>query len=137
MRSIHLLIAGSLLASCTAAPPPAGVAAAPPGELQRMLAGKVPGRPISCLPSYQSNDMRVIDGRTLAFRNGVGGTVYVAHLSPGCEAITSGANALVSRQIGGSGMCQGDIQQVEDMMAHVNSGSCTIEQIVPFSTPGR
>jgi hypothetical protein len=132
MRSISLLIAGTLLASCTAAAyePPARTARSET-RLQQMLAGKIARPPISCLPNYNANDMTVIDGRTLAFRQ-TSNTTYIMHLSQGCDLLGSGPYALLSRQFGGQGLCRGDIQQVIDTMAHTTVGSCTIADIVPY-----
>jgi hypothetical protein len=76
--------------------------------------------------------MSVIDGRTVAFRRGTG-TVYIVHLTPGCEMATGGSPyALLSRQFGGAGLCRGDIQQVVDLTNHITVGSCTIGSIIPY-----
>jgi hypothetical protein len=136
MRIMSLLIAGTMIASCTNAPPPPYMARSPSGErtYQRLLVGKVPGRPLSCLPHYYANDMSVIDGRTVAFRVS-SRTTYIMHLSAGCEMLGSGTYALLSRQFTGPGMCQGDIQQVVDTLNHINVGSCTITDIIPYTRP--
>ena len=136
MRSIPLLVAAGLLASCTNASPPPYMSRSPSGEraYQMLVANKVPGQPISCLPHYYSNDMSIIDGRTVAFRVS-SRTSYVMHLGPGCEMLGSGTYALVSRQYGGVGMCRGDIQSVVDMMNHSSAGNCVITDIVPYTRP--
>lgn len=136
MRCIPLLIAGSMLGSCMNASPPPYMSRSPSGEraYQTLLAGKVPGRPVSCLPNYSSNDMSIIDGRTIAFRVGTG-TTYLMHLNPGCEMLGSGNYALLSRQYGSPGLCTGDIQSVVDTLNHINVGSCTIADIVPYHRP--
>jgi hypothetical protein len=131
MRSISLLIAATILTSCTTAPPPPAPSARAQLQYQRLIAGKVPQAPITCLPSYNANDMTIIDGRTIAFRLG-SATTYIMHLTPGCEMIGGGTYALLSRQIGGTGLCRGDIQQVIDTMNHITVGSCTIADIVPY-----
>jgi hypothetical protein len=135
MRSISLLIAGSLIASC-AAPPPPYMTRNPSGErsYQMLVGGKVPGRPLSCLPHYDANDMTIIDGRTIAFKMG-SRTTYIMHLSAGCEMLGTGNYALLSRQFASPGMCQGDIQSVVDTLNHTNMGSCTITDIIPFTRP--
>ena len=135
MRIIPLLIAGTVLASCTNAPPPPYMARSPSGEMayQKLLAGKVPGAPISCLPHYDANDMKVIDGQTVAFSVGRR-TTYIMHLSTGCEPLGSGTYALLSRQFGSTGMCRGDIESVVDTMNRITVGSCTVEDIVPYTT---
>jgi hypothetical protein len=137
MRGTLLLLLGATLASCTNAPEPAA-APSPKAEAKfaSLTAGKVAGPPVNCVPNYNTNDQGVIDGRTLSFRVGTG-TVYIVHLTPGCESIGSGPYALLSRQYGGMGLCRGDIQQVIDTMAHITVGSCTIGDIVPYTKPGR
>ena len=134
MRSIHLLIAGTLLASCTAAPPgPPPPSASGQRAAQNLLTGKVAGQPMSCLPPYNSDkNMSVLDGRTIAF-NPSPNTVYVVKLTPGCENLDGGPYALVSKQAGGLGLCQGDIQQVVDTMSRINAGSCTVAEIIPYT----
>ena len=136
MRTMFLLIAGALLGSCTTAPPAPYAARSPSGQraYESLLTGKVPGAPVNCLPSYNANDMSVIDSHTLAFRVGTG-TVYLMHLTEGCDMLGSGNYALLSRQFGTPGLCRGDVQQVVDTMNHVNAGSCTIADIVPYTRP--
>jgi hypothetical protein len=138
MRGLSLLLLGASLASCTTAPPgPEAVTSTPSGQRAAvaLLTGKVPGRPMSCLPNYSANDMTVLDSRTVAFRQGTA-TTYLVHLTPGCELAGAGPYALVSRQVGGLGLCQGDIQEVMDTLNHMTVGSCTIEGIVPYVRPG-
>lgn len=132
MRSIPLLIAASLFLSC--AGPPPNIERSPSGQraYDTLLAGKVPGPPVSCLPHYNSNDMTIIDGRTVAFRVG-SRTTYIMHLTQGCEMMGGGTYALLSRQFGGTGMCRGDIEQVVDTLNHMNVGSCTVADIVPYT----
>lgn len=136
MRGISLLIAGTILASCSNAPPPPYMARSPTGEraYQTLLAGKVPGRPLSCLPNYNANDMTIIDGRTIAFRVG-SRTTYIMHLTQGCEMLGGGSYALLSRQYGGPGTCRGDIQSVVDTLNHMTVGSCTVGEIIPYTRP--
>lgn len=133
MRSIPVLIAASLLASC-AGPPPPYMERSPSGQraYEAMLAGKVPGHPISCLQNYLATDQTVIDGRTIAYRVG-SRTTYVMHLTQGCEQLGGGTYALLSRQYGSLGMCRGDIERVVDTMNHMTVGSCTIMDIVPYT----
>ena len=69
MRSISLLLIGAALAGCsTTAQPPADADRRKPGAVAALLAGKVAGPPVSCLPSYRANDMTVIDEDTVTFR---------------------------------------------------------------------
>lgn len=135
MRGISLLLLGAMLGSCTAAAEQPAMRS-PSGQraYASLLTGKVAGPPISCLPSYNANDMSVIDGRTIAFRRGTG-TVYIVHLSEGCGLLGGGPYALLSKPVGGSGICRGDIQQVIDTLNHITVGSCVVADIIPYTRP--
>lgn len=135
MRKLALLSVGLVLASCAAAPDPTASSARSQQQLQRLLAGKVPARPISCLPSYSQNDMQIIDGRTVAFRIGMR-TLYLVHLSPGCELLGRGNYALFTKEFGGMGLCRGDIARVFDTSSRMTVGSCGVGEIVPYTTAG-
>ena len=136
MRSIPLLCLSAMLASCSMAPQP--MMRSPSGQrsYDMLLAGKVPGPQLSCLPRYNANDMSVIDGRTVGFRVGTG-TVYLMHLSEGCSLLGTGSYALLTKQYGGLGLCRGDIAQVVDTMNRQTVGSCVVQDITSFTRPGR
>jgi hypothetical protein len=136
MRGISLLLLGATLTACTAgAEQPPTRSPRAQQEYLSLLAGKTARPEVNCLQSYNANDMTVIDGRTLAFRRGTG-TVYLMHLTPGCEMLGGGTYALLSRQYGGTGLCRGDIQQVIDTTNRITVGSCTIGAIIPYVRPG-
>jgi hypothetical protein len=134
MRVISLLLAGGLLASCTTAPEPTARAANKQAELAQLLAGKVALRAQSCLPHYQSGDMRVIDENTVAFRDGARRT-FVAHLNGGCSNLGSGGTALVTHQFGSGDLCRGDIARVVDTLNGFTVGSCSFGDFVPYVGP--
>jgi hypothetical protein len=128
---MSLLLLGATVASCSTPAEQPGRSPRAQQQYQMLVAGKTPRPEISCLPSYNANDMTVIDGRTLAFRRGTG-SVYIVNLTPGCELAGGGGYALVSRQFGGQGLCRGDIQQVSDLTNRITVGSCTIASITPY-----
>ncbi len=135
MRSVSLLLIGAALASCTTAPPAPERSADKQRELQTLLAGKTAGRPVSCMQNYNAYDMRVIDGRNVVFRQG-SRSLYLMHLSPGCYLLGGPSYALLTKQFGGMGYCQGDIVHVIDTTSRMTVGSCGIDQIVPYSARG-
>jgi len=92
MRVITLALAGAMLASCTTTPQQATRSPDKQAEFAQLVAGKVAQKPISCLPHYQSGDMRVIDEDTVAFRDG-GRRTFVAHMNGGCSNLGSGGTA--------------------------------------------
>ncbi|MFL6722024.1 MAG: hypothetical protein ACJ8FT_09525 [Sphingomonas sp.] len=134
MRVIFMLIAGAMVASCTTAPDLPTREPAKQAELQQLLVGKVAQQPISCLPHYRSNDMRVIDDQTIAFRDGSART-YVSHMLGSCSDLASGHYALVTRQFGSADLCRGDIARVVDTLNGFTVGSCSFGDFVPFVRP--
>jgi hypothetical protein len=139
MRSvIPLTLMAATLAGC-AAPSPQATAMAQAkaqAKLNQLLAGKVPGRPQACLASYRANDMIVIDDYTLAFRDGTN-RVWINKPAGGCNLLSAGPYALVTRNVGGMGLCRGDIGRVVDTLSHTTVGSCVMSDFVPYMTPGR
>jgi hypothetical protein len=134
MRRISLLLIGGALVACTttAAEQPIRSVKAQK-EYDQLLTGKVAGAPISCLPSYNQNDMVVIDERTVAFRQG-SSRVYVNHMQGGCTNL-GGPYALVTRTFGSAQLCRGDIGQVVDLTNHFTVGSCVFGDFVPYTRP--
>jgi hypothetical protein len=115
-------------------PSPAQVAQSQ-AQFAQLTAGKVAGAPMSCLPTFRSNDMIVIDDDTIAFRNGPG-QVYINHMEGGgCLNLKGGRNTLVTRTPGPN-LCRGDIAQVVDLTAHIPLGSCVFGDFVPYKRVG-
>lgn len=134
MRRISLLLIGAAITGCsTTAQPPAMRSAENQAKFERLLAGKVAGPPVSCLPSTRANDMTVIDEDTVLFRQG-SSRVYVGHIAGGCNMLGQGGYALVTRQVGSSGLCHGDIATVVDTHSGFTVGSCVIGDFVPYSS---
>jgi hypothetical protein len=135
MRVISVLIAGAVLASCTAGYEPGPMRTAEKQrEYQQLLLGKVPQQPVSCLPHYRSGDMRTIDEQTILFRDG-SNRVYVAHMQGGCSGLGRGSTALVTRQFGSANLCRGDIAQVVDTLNRFPVGSCVFGDFTPYVRP--
>ncbi|MEO5971882.1 MAG: hypothetical protein ABIP91_00750 [Sphingomicrobium sp.] len=132
---MSLLIAAAALGACTTAPQPETRSAKAEAHLQKLLAGKVAGPPMTCLPHYRSNDMVVIDDNTLIFRSG-SRRVYRNDLQGGgCSRIGSGHYALLTRLYGGSSLCRGQIAEVVDVANGITVGSCVIGDFVPYTRP--
>jgi hypothetical protein len=132
MRGMSLLLAAATLAGCSTAPPVQRTAQAE-DDLTRALVGKVAQPAVSCLRSFRSGNMTVIDDGTILFREGR--TVYRNDLNGGtCSGLGSGYYALVTKQFG-SGLCRGDIAQVMDVSNGITVGSCIIGDFVPYTTP--
>jgi hypothetical protein len=136
MRGMSLLIAGAVLASCTTAPEQPTRTAKAEQQYQQLLAGKVAQPPVGCMPTFQANDMVVIDEKTIAFKFG-SNKVYVAHMQTGCTGLNgAGSYALVTKRLGSSGYCRGDIADVTDTLNRFSVGSCVFGDFTPYVRAG-
>ena len=137
MRPIALLLLGTGLLSCTTAPPSPSRAARSAAQLQSLIAGKTAQAPLSCLPSYSAaSDMVVIDENTVAFRSGPS-RVYVAHMNGPCSNLDGAGNyALLTKPVGGTGLCRGEIAQVIDTSTRLTVGTCSFGDFIPYVRTG-
>lgn len=133
MRAIPLLLAAAALSSCATQPPAPTRTAEAQAEFLKLTADRVPGAPISCLPSYRAGNMIPIDNSTVVFKHG--SRVYVNHLIGECSQLKSGFYTLVTRS-SGPGLCRGDIADVADVRAGTIVGACAIGDWVPYSKRG-
>ena len=136
MRVLSIILAGATLAGCNSVPQPMTRTPDQQAQFARLTGDKVAGPPVSCLPSWNQNDMSVIDSRTGAFRVGTG-TVNIVNLTDGCSMLGVGSYAMRTRSFGGMGLCNGDIVQVVDTLnGGASGGSCTVASIIPYTRPG-
>ena len=130
MRLLIFATAAIGLAACaTAMSQPEQRSAKAQATYDRLLAGKTAGRPAKCLPLQRSNDMEVIDDDTILYRDGR--TTYVNQPLGGCNMLSRGSYAMVTRSFG-SQMCSGDIATVVDTHSGVTVGSCALGDFVPY-----
>jgi hypothetical protein len=133
MRTISFLLVGAALTSCAATPEPPTRSAQSARQYDQLLAGKVAQAPVNCLPSYNANDMVVIDESTVAFKQG-SSRVYVNHMQGGCTNL-GGGYALLTKGFSGTGLCRGDVAQVVDIRNHMTVGSCAFGEFIPYVRP--
>jgi hypothetical protein len=132
-NSIILASAALILASCstaTSAPTRSPRAAK---ELADALAGRVAGPPQRCISNWPHVEAQTIDDWTILYREG--NTVYVQNPRGGCPGLASGARTLITRQVGTSQMCDGDINQTVDLLSHTGGAACVFGPFIPYTKP--
>lgn len=130
MRIPVFLLMASALTACSTAPQPQARSTEAQAKLQQLLAGRVAGQPIQCLPRWSTDRMVTIDDSTIAFEDG--GTVYVNNLRGECANLASGFYTLVTRSSGGGGLCRSEIAHVVDITTGHTVGSCSLGEFVPY-----
>lgn len=130
---ILALSAAAVLGSCSTAPAPEVRSPRAQKELTAALAGRVAGKPVTCLPSYRADNMQIIDDWTILFKDGR--TVYVQNPRGGCSGIGNHRNVLVTRLWGASQLCSGDISHLVDLSTGIGGGACVFSDFVPYTRP--
>jgi hypothetical protein len=102
-------------------------------KFDRELAGLVPGRPQSCLPSSSRAALVAARGPTLLFREG--STVYANSTGGGCSSLADGQDTLVTENFGSS-LCRGSLAKVVDLRSGgFLRGTCVLGDFTPYRRP--
>lgn len=134
MRKILIAsAAAAVLAACSTSTEPPVRSAEDQAKYLKLIEGRVAGAPVSCLPSWDANDMRVIDDQTIVFGQR-SSRVYVANLRSPCDNLGQPGFALVTRTPG-TGMCDGDIATIVQTSSGMPAGSCVIGTFTPYTRP--
>jgi hypothetical protein len=134
MRGLAITVIASALAACTTAPEPMSRSAEADAHLAKLLAGKTAGKPVSCLQSWKSGDMVVIDDSTVVFRDSPRRVYRNDFRGGSCNRLGGGSYALVTKSTS-TQLCSGDIAQVVDVSNGFTVGSCVLGDFVPYEGP--
>ena len=126
MRKIlTCLIAGLTLAGSASA------AVAPEARLEKLLQGRVAGKPVNCINSRDIRSTQIIDRTAIVYR--VGSKLYVNRPRSGASSLDRD-DILVTRQFGGtSQLCRIDMVQLIDRAALFPTGFVALGEFVPYS----
>lgn len=127
------LAAACAISSCSTTPTEQTRSPKAQEELDHALAGRVAGPPVNCIPSYRSTDMQIIDDWTILFKDGR--TIYVQNPRGGCPGIGNQSRVLVTRPVGTSQLCSGDINHLVDFHSRIGGGACVFSPFVPYTKP--
>lgn len=96
-------------------------------RLAKLLEGREAGKPTSCLPSWETRDMQVIDKVALVY--GHGDTIWINRPD---NATTLDDDEILITKTNGSQLCKLDIVQTMDRSAHFITGFVSLTNFVPY-----
>ena len=120
-----LLLAAVALAS----PAVAAHRDTPDVQLQKVLAGRVAGKPTNCISLWGSNSSQIINGKAIIYK--VGSRLYVNEPRSGADTLRDD-DILVTRTFG-SQLCSIDTVRLLDRGSRFPRGFVTLGQFVPYS----
>ena len=98
-------------------------------RLDRMLAGRTAGTPVSCVRQRDLRGNRSFGESVITFE-GVGDTIWVNRPPGGCPTLGP-SRALVTRTTS-TQLCRGDIVNVVDTVSRFEHGGCGLGEFVPW-----
>ncbi len=101
--------------------------------LEKALAGKVAGKPESCVWSRDLGGPESVGETKLLFRVSRN-LVYVNETRGSCDGVGAGGRALITRSHG-SQLCRGDLASTADLNAGYEDGFCAMGDFTPYRTP--
>ena len=95
----------------------------------RALAGRVAGKPVSCIPQRQIDSSQNFDSGDILYRM-KSGPDYLNSPRPKCAGLRGGAG-MVTRTPS-TDLCRGDIAEIVDFTSGIHYGSCALGDFVPY-----
>lgn len=103
-------------------------------RLEKALAGKTAGQPVSCIRLRDTRGTESFDNdkNTILFKVSRK-LVYRTDTNGSCKRVGSGGDALITRSFTGDQLCRGDIAQSASLTTHgFPTGSCAMGEFVPY-----
>ncbi|KQM22229.1 hypothetical protein [Novosphingobium sp. Leaf2] len=98
-------------------------------QLAKILQGRQAGKPVTCIPYSQTNNVTLIDKTALVYR--VGGTVYVNRPT---NADQLNNDEIMVTKLYTSQLCRLDTIQLRDRFAgHMWRGFVSLQDFVPYT----
>ncbi|WHO39172.1 hypothetical protein PMI04_000795 [Sphingobium sp. AP49] len=129
-----MCLAPLALAACAGNYQPQPLTEKQTAEMDKALAGLVPGEKVNCINREPQTNFTVISGNTLLYRVNRK-LVYKNDLIGSCAGLARGDTMIV--RTWGSQYCRGDITTSADLMTGINTGSCALGDFTPYRAPAK
>lgn len=101
-------------------------------EIAKALEGKVAGKPVNCVPTFSGTNLRAAGDHVLLYRANSRVT-YRNDLVGVCRGLRQGDTLVI--KMFGSQYCRGDIAHAVNLPSGMMTGSCSLGEFVPYTTP--
>jgi hypothetical protein len=125
------LLAGAALAGGSVAD--ARTKLTPQEQLDKLLVGRVAGKPVSCISLFDSNNTQIIDKTAIVY--GSGRTIYVNR--PTNARSLDDDDILVTKIRGANQLCGLDVVNLRDRTSGIYSGFVGLNDFVPYTREGK
>lgn len=99
----------------------------PQQELAKLLEGREAGEPVSCIPLFETRDMRVLDKTAIVY--GRGNTIWV-NVPKNADVLDD--DDILLTKTSNSQLCDLDIVQTLDRSSQIPNGFLSLGKFVPY-----
>ncbi|WBO22619.1 hypothetical protein [Sphingomonas abietis] len=99
-------------------------------SMEKMLAGRTPGKPQGCIMQSQIDDSTIFDQGAILYHM-KGGPDYLNTPTPRCPSLRS--DSFIVSHTYSNQLCRGDILQVHDQASGMDFGGCPLGDFVPYA----
>lgn len=103
----------------------------PGSDLAQTLAGRLAGKPQSCVPIQSTSNLSVIDAATLGY--GSGRAIYINRIGGPCPGVRELSTIIID--VHGSEYCRGDHFRAVEMAGSIPGPICVLGDWVPYRRP--
>ncbi|MBO0749293.1 MAG: hypothetical protein J2O44_02535 [Porphyrobacter sp.] len=100
-------------------------------KLAQILAGRVPGKPVRCLDSFQRRNLEVVDRTALVFKDG---NTYYVNRPAGANFLTWSDVPVF--KIWGDQLCSLDTVHLRDRSSGMPGATLSLSEFVPYRRAG-
>lgn len=129
-KLLKTLLAGVALVAAPAALAQ-GDRSTPEAKLQKMLDGRVAGKPVDCISLPMTTSTTIIDGKAIVYRSG--STLYVNTPRSGADLLDD--NSILVTRTFGSDLCSIDSVRLLDRTSQFPRGFVLLDKFVPYTKP--
>jgi hypothetical protein len=94
------------------------------------LAGRVAGKPVTCITASTTSGPIILDNRTIMYREGAGRRIWINRPRGQCAGLRQPATLIV--QLFGSNVCRNDRFQVLEWGSSIPSAPCFFDDFTPY-----
>jgi hypothetical protein len=128
-RLLKLILGGAALAATAA--PVLAARLSPEAKLDQLLAGRVAGKPVSCINLRDIQSSQIVDRTAIVYR--VGGKLYVNRPRSGASWLDDD-DILLTNTVTGQ-LCRIDTVKLIDRTSRFQRGFVALGDFVPYSKP--
>ena len=104
----------------------------PEAKLERLLDGRVAGKPVDCIIARNTDTIEIVDGTAIVYRMN-NGVMYVNRPAIGADSLRR--DQMLVTKVSGTQLCNLDMVTLVEPGSHFQSGAVSLGTFTPYAKP--